>query len=993
MVCPECKTDNPPGTPRCRQCNASLDVSRGDITTTGAGIPTTPGAASIASGWSIPPKAKTLVGDAVPVLPATPVEPGMVLGGRYEILQLLGEGGMGSVFKARDTELDRLVAIKVIRPELAGRAEILQRFKQELILARKVTHRNVIRIFDLGQADGIKFITMEYVEGLDLKHHLKAQGRKLEPKEAAEIMRQVCLALEAAHAEGVIHRDLKPGNVMIEHTGRVLVMDFGIARSMESTGMTQTGMMVGTPEYMSPEQAKGERLDPRSDLFTFGIIFYELLTGHSPYESETAIGTLMRRMQERAKPPIELNAALPRELSDIVVRCLTIQRGERYQSATEILQDVNAWLEPESPRAKPPARVVKAARYYKWAAAGLAALLLAVVGLFLFRERTAPRVPGSQKAVTVLVADFQNTTGDAVFDGSLEPMFTLALEGAAFVSTHRRSDAMRVANQIRPGAAKLDEALARLVAGREGINVVVSGSIGRSDSSYTVAVKAVDAITGRTIATEETRSANKDRVLATVGRLAAPVRKALGDATPESAQLAAAESFTTASLEAAQNYAQAQELRFGGKIQEALQKYMKAIELDPNFASAHYGVAALHQNLGQRGQAEKYYQLALSKIDRMSDREKYRVRGAYYLFVPNHQKAIEEFSSLVQQYPGDTAGLANLGMAYYFRRDMARALAEGRRALTNYPGNALIRNNVAHYALYAGEFEQAAKEAQAVIQASPTYLKAYLAQALAELAQGKLAEAAATYGRLEATGPVGASFAASGLADLALYQGQPAEAAALLEKSIEVDLAVANAAAAGRKYVMLAQARLALGQKAQALAAADRAVAASKDVSTLFPAARLYIEAGQEAKARALAAELGKRLEADPQAYAKLIEGEILLKRGSAAEAIRSFQEAQKLADTWIGRFDLGRAYLAASAFPEADSELELCLKRRGEATEAYLNELPTYHYVPSVYYYLGRAQEGLKSPGAAESYKTFLAVKEKATHDPLVEEARRRLK
>src|SRR5438046_4820367 len=297
---------------------------------------TSAAAGSEATAWSHPAEPTS---SAVPSSGLAAIGPGSVLANRYEILQSLGEGGMGAVYKARDRELDRVVALKVIRPELANQQEVLRRFKQELILARQVTHKNVIRIFDLGEAEGIKFISMDYIEGQDLRSLLRQKGR-LAPEEATAIIAQVCQALEAAHAEGVVHRDLKPQNIMLDSQGRATVMDFGIARSMELTGMTQTGALLGTPDYMSPEQAKGQEVDARSDLFTLGIIFYELLTGKTPYRADTVLGTLLKRTQERARPPIELDPDLPRYLSDVVVRCLEIDPQLRYQSASALTSDL-----------------------------------------------------------------------------------------------------------------------------------------------------------------------------------------------------------------------------------------------------------------------------------------------------------------------------------------------------------------------------------------------------------------------------------------------------------------------------------------------------------------------------------------------------------------------------------------------------------------------------------------------------------------------------
>src|SRR5437773_2024236 len=267
---------------------------------------------------------------------------GTLLGARYQILRILGQGGMGAVYQARDNELDRTIALKVIRPELASNPSILQRFKQELILSRHVTHKNVVRIFDLGEAEGTKFITMEFVEGDDLRSVLRQHG-KFSARKTVAMVQQICRALEAAHAEGVIHRDLKPQNIMRDPQGRIVVMDFGLARSLESDGMTQTGALVGTLEYMSPEQALGAQLDQRSDLFAVGLIFYELLTGKAPYKADTAIASLMKRTHERAVPASDVDASVPVSLSAIVSRCLERDPKDRYESATELLRELDAW--------------------------------------------------------------------------------------------------------------------------------------------------------------------------------------------------------------------------------------------------------------------------------------------------------------------------------------------------------------------------------------------------------------------------------------------------------------------------------------------------------------------------------------------------------------------------------------------------------------------------------------------------------------------------
>jgi eukaryotic-like serine/threonine-protein kinase len=977
MVCPQCNTANSDESAECVKCATPLPA--GDHTlapdhTLGTG----------GQGWSVP------VADGIVTAGAPkPLGVGTVLGERYEIVRLLGQGGMGAVYHARDRELEREVALKVIRSDMAANPEILRRFKQELILARQITHKNVIRIFDLGQADGIKFITMEYIEGEDLQGLLRSK-KKLEPAEAATIMAQVCRALEAAHAEGVIHRDLKPQNIMLDKSGRVYVMDFGIARSLVTKGMTQTGALIGTPDYMSPEQAKGQTLDVRSDLFTVGIIFYELLTGQTPYESDTTMGKLWKRTSEPARPIGELDKTIPQPIAAIVTRCLEIDPNKRFASAGEIVQAIEIWQGPGARTHVIIAGPAKLPAYAKWVALGV--LLLAVAAGFLLRSRFTPQPVVAHAAVSVLIADFDNKTGDAVFDGTLEPMLGIALEGAPFISSFNRGQAKKIATKLQPGLTQMDGKVAQLVAVREGVNVVVTGSIAQDGGRYKVSVAAIDPATGKTIDKAEREAANKQDVLSAAGQLAENIRKGLGDTTPESVQKAAAETFSAGSLEAAHDYAVAQDLQQAGKWDDALKSYSKAVAEDPNLGRAYAGMAVMYSNLGKSEDAEKYYKLALARIDRMTDREKYRTRSGYYLVTRNQAKAIEELSALVSQFPADTAGHANLALAYFYARDMNKALEEQKRALALTPHSILQRSNFSMYALYAGDFETAAKEAKAILAENPNFEEALRTSAIAELGLGHNDQAKANYVKLQAVDARGASIAANGLADLALYEGQLADAASILQQAIAADLAAKDADSAANKMATLGLTQVALGKMADAMSQGSKAMAGSKDSGVVYRAAQIYVAVGQESEALHAVAPLSQHLENEPQIYAKLISGEAQLKRGNAHDALTAFQEAQKLADTWLGHYDMGLAYLAASAFPEASSEFDVCLKRRGEATSVFLDDVPSYHLLPAVYYYQGRAREGLHSEGAAESYKTFLALKEKGAGDPLVADATKRL-
>jgi tetratricopeptide (TPR) repeat protein/predicted Ser/Thr protein kinase len=967
MVCPQCNHANSDASATCAKCATPLPLSDQTLATGG-------------HGWSVP------VGDVV-LSPAAlgQLDPGTLLGGRYDVVRLLGQGGMGAVYHAYDRELDRPVALKLIRNDLAANPEILKRFKQELILARQITHKNVIRIYDLGQADGFKFITMDFIDGEDLQSVLRRR-KKLDPAEAANIIAQICRALEAAHAEGVIHRDLKPQNIMMDKSGRAYVMDFGIARSTLTPGMTQTGALIGTPDYMSPEQAKGQTLDARSDIFSVGIIFFEMLAGDNPYSADTTMGKLWKRTSEVARPLGDLDKTIPPPLCEIVRRCLEIDPQKRFASTTELLQAIEVWQGPQAgTRVLVPVRPGLPA-YAKWAGAG-AALVLVAAGFFL-SSKMIPHSPVPHAPVTLLIADFDNTTGDPVFEGTLEPMLGIALEGAPFISSFNRGQAKKVAERLQPGAARLDAALSQLVAVREGVNVVISGSITQEGKGYKVYVTTLDPATGKSILKDQRDASNKQEVLAVAGKLAERIRKELGDTTPQSS----AETFTASSLEAAHAYAMGQDFAQAGKRTEAMKAYGQAIQFDADMGRAYAGMAAMYANQGKRQDAEKNYQLAMSHIDRMTDREKYRTRGGYFLFVRNQPKAIEEFSALVSQYPADSIGFGNLALAYFYERNMSKALEEQKHALELSPRGVLQRINFAMYALYSGDFDAAAKESLAILSENPKFDQALRTLALAELGRGHDEEARQNYVKLQGVSADGASIAAAGLADLALYEGRLSEAESILEKAIAGDLAAKDAESASDRTATLALTQLSLGKTPGAVSSAAKASANSKDLGVLYRAAQVYVAAGQEAKALQLVAPLSQRLETEPQIYIKLIAGEAQLKKGNARDALNSFQEAQKLADSWLGHFDLGRAYLDAGAFTEASAEFDVCLKRRGEATSIFLDDVPSYHLLPAVYYYQGRAREGLHSPGAAESYKTFLSLKAKGAGDPLVADAQRRI-
>jgi len=957
--------------------------------------------ATIAPGTPVrrkpPPSSRSSAGqDSAAVL-----QLGDVLGGRYEVLQLLGEGGMGAVYKSTDRVLNRFVALKVIRRELASNPAILARFKQELLLAHQVTHRNVIRIYDLGEAEGVMFITMEFIEGKDLRSLIRDK-QKFTPEEAVEVIQQVCWALDAAHSVGVIHRDLKPQNIMRDATGRILVMDFGLARTVAGDGMTQTGAIVGTMEYMSPEQALGKDLDQRSDIFALGLILFELLTGKTPFHAESALASLIKRTQERAVSVSDIDAQIPGALAGIVSKCLERDLNERYQTAAAILADLNTWKDKRAAGTiKFDAALKPLGRTLPWPLITgiMTVIILAMVGLMAvpsMRNRIlggAAKPVGPHQPVSVLVADFQNHTGDAVLDDTLEPMINVAMEGASFVNAYSRGDARKLAKKLPNPSDKLDVQSARLVAVDQGVNAVITGDISMQGNKYDVSAVALDPVSGNVLAKSDFVVGDKQEILHEIPKLAVPIRKALGDTTPPSVQFdAVSGGFAAASLEAVQQDAVAVDQQFAGKFQEAFDSFQKAAKLDPKFARAYTGMAAMALNLGRPKDAAEYMKLAMEHVDRMTERERYRNRGLYFQTTGDWQSCVQENTQLVTHYPADRVGWNNLATCYTQLRNTTKAVEAAQHAVQIVPKGVGQRLNLSFISSFAGDFPAAEKEAHTALEINPSAAQGYLVLAEAQLGQGQIERAADAYHRLEKFGPLGVSTASAGLADLAAYQGKYADAARILGEGATADVAAKMADNAASKYAALGNIEEMQGHQAAALSDIGKALANSQSTQIKFLGASSYVEAGDLAKAEKLAASLSSETTSEPQAYGKIIEGMIALKRKGAKEAVKQIAAANNLLDTWIGRFELGRAYMEAGAFTEADSEFDQCAKRRGEAIELFMDNVPTYAYFPPLYYYQGRVREGMKSEGFEDFYKTYLSIRGQSTEDLLVPEIRRRI-
>jgi tetratricopeptide (TPR) repeat protein len=585
----------------------------------------------------------------------------------------------------------------------------------------------------------------------------------------------------------------------------------------------------------------------------------------------------------------------------------------------------------------------------------------------------------------VLIADFENGTGDATLDGTIEPTLRRGLEGAGFISAFDRSR-VRGTFGIAPPAT-MTEVAAREVAAKQGLAIVLAGTIGRRGNEYEISVKAVQTVNDKVIATARGRASDKDQVLATATRLAATIRRALGDETSDEAQMFAMKSVSTTSLDVVKHYAAALEAQSDGKLPDAREHFLKAVQLDPKFGLGYQGLAIMSRNLGQQQEAEEYSKEALRYLDGMTDRERFGVRAYYYRMTGDYQGCVKEYGEYTARYPADVNAHNNRVLCLSKLRNMRDAVAEMRQAVQILPKRVLFRSNLAIYSDYAGDFQAAEREAAAMQE--PNDL-ATLALAFAQLGQNRADQARDTYGKLASVSARGRSWSAAGLGDLAVYEGRFSDAVNIFESGAAADFAAKNDDRAARKLTSLAYARLLQGRPALAIAAADKALAASKVMDLRFLAARIFVEAGAIAKAQALAAAFSGELPAAPRAYGKIIEGDIALKNGDARQAIALLTEANGLLDTWFGLFDLGRAYLEAGAFAQADSAFDRCIQRRGEALSILVDEEPTFGYFPVVYDYQGRVREGLKT-GFVDSFREYIRIRGASAEDPRLADVRKR--
>jgi len=679
---------------------------------------------------------------------------------------------MGAVYKARDRELDRLIALKVIRPELATDPAILARFKQELILSRNITHKNVVRIFDLGEAEGIRFISMEYVDGEDLRTLLRRAG-KFTPQDAIAMVEQVCRALDCAHSEGVIHRDLKPQNIMRDQHGRVVVMDFGLARSLGDSGMTQTGAIVGTMEYMSPEQAMGTTLDQRSDIFSVGLIFFELLTGKAPYQADTAIASLMKRTREDAQSASDVDASVPKSLSAIVSRCLEREPANRYHSAVELLQQLTTWEANPNISAEALSKmiahpVVRPSRFsldlpgksWMWIAGAVLVIALATfAGRTLLNRggtsgESSQGIPALKQGKYVAILPLKQI-GDQKTLGYVADGIQEALAAKLF-----QLKEIHLASSDAVGKAAAKNLPLTKLARELGVNLVLQGTVQGNSDKLRVTLSLDDATTGKRVWSQEFPGAPGD-VLALEDQIYGTLASALS-LKPTDEEQARVGAHPTENVKAYDLYLQGRNILRNGNSQDAYKQavglFEQAIEKDANFALAYTGLADSSLRMYAETKESVWAQkatLSAQQAERLSNNlpEVHLSLGSVYSATGKNTEAVAELNKALQLAPNSDEAYRSLGDAYASSGRSDEAIAAYQKAVTANSYYWTNHTTLGNAYLRLGDTAKALPEFQKVTEIAADNPLGYEGIGTVYMREGKWGEAISQYQKALALAP------------------------------------------------------------------------------------------------------------------------------------------------------------------------------------------------------------------------------------------------
>jgi len=641
MKCPQCQADNPETSSFCAGCGSRLSLERIEDLQT------------------------------ITMKPPTPILAlETIFAGKYKILGELGRGGMGEVYLAEDMTLARRVALKFLPEDTYKDPAARSRFLREARAAAALDHPYICTIHEVGESEDKLFFAMEYVKGRTLRERISEGALSLQA--ALPVAIEVTEALQKAHENEIIHRDIKPANIMLMDKGHAKVMDFGLAKQVSKVGdvgrqvdsqmsITHAGSAPGTPAYMSPEQLQGKTPDSRSDIFSFGIVFYEMLTGVHPFKKETGLATIGAIASENPKPITELIKNVPDPLPRILGKMLAKDPGQRYQTMAEVVGDLKKMLSglpvlTKIFRLLNPMRVAVAAIIL-----GIAIIAAAWLAKTVF-FKSAAKALAFQERDWILIADFENLTGEQVFDGSLETALTVGIQQSQYVNVFPRSRVQETLKRMRKEEAeKIDESLAAEIAVREGIKAVLACSIGKIGDEYLLTARIINPDTRSDVYSRILRAAGKDRILNALDELGSKLRRELGESLAKiTRQKVPLPKATTSSLEALKYYSVGK-FASGQKAYKLLQQ---ATDLDPDFALAHAELGLEYYINNERKKGEEHFQRALSLLDRLTAREKLWIQAIVADWRGNREQGIENYKVYVAQYPDDSSAWFRLGYAY-----------------------------------------------------------------------------------------------------------------------------------------------------------------------------------------------------------------------------------------------------------------------------------------------------------------------------------------